>query len=194
MIKMILSDKTIIKYLKNGEIEITPKPTKEQIQPSSIDLRLGNEYLSPIHEQETIDIKNNEPKYQRLKGNAILLPAGEFILGTTKEKIKLPSYLIARVEGRSSIGRLGVAIHITAGFIDAGFEGQITLEIKNLSNNNIILYEDMRVCQLIFETIDRIPNRIYGEAGNKYQNQEGVTGSLIYWDNDTEMFGGEDGN
>lgn len=188
---MILTDKTILEKMQKQEIRIKPLPTPEQIQPSSIDLRLGNEYLSPIHQQETIDIKNNEPKYQQLKGNAVILPAGEFILATTKETVTLPANIIARVEGRSSIGRLGIAIHVTAGFIDAGFNGQITLEIKNLSNNNIMLYEDMRIAQIVFEELDTIPNRVYGEAGNKYQNQEGVVGSLIYWDNDTDKYGGD---
>lgn len=183
---MILSDQTIFKYLEEKRIVITPLPQKEQIQPSSIDLRLGNEYLSPIHQQETIDLKNNEPKYQSLEGNAIMLPAGEFILATTKEWIEIPNDLIARVEGRSSIGRLGITVHITAGFIDAGFKGNITLEIKNLSNNNIILYEDMRICQLIFEKTDKPCKLSYGECGNKYQNQKGVVGSLIYWDTDNE--------
>lgn len=183
---MILSDQTIIEKIQKQEITINPLPTPEQIQPTSIDLRLGHEYLSPIHQQETIDIKNNEPKYQKLNGDAILLPAGEFILATTKEWIELPSDIIARVEGRSSIGRLGIAIHVTAGFIDAGFKGNITLEIKNLSNNNVILYEDMRVCQIVFETVDKTVKNPYGCCGNKYQGQKGVTGSLIYWDSDNK--------
>lgn len=183
---MILSDQTILQKLQKGEIKIQPLPTPEQIQPASIDLKLGSEYLSPIHQQETIDIKNNEPKYQQINGDAILLPAGEFILATTKETITLPNNLTARVEGRSSIGRLGIAIHITAGFIDAGFTGQITLEIKNQSHNNIILYENMRICQIVFEEMDKPAKRPYGECGNKYQNQKGVTGSLIYFDNDLE--------
>lgn len=183
---MILTDQKILTEIKAGNITIKPLPTIEAIQPASIDLRLGNEYLSPIHQQDTIDIRNNEPQYQALNGDAILLPAGEFILGTTKEWVEIPSDMIARVEGRSSIGRLGIAIHITAGYIDPSFKGNITLEIKNLSNNNIILYEGMRICSLVFEKLDGIPNRPYGSCGNKYQGQEGVTGSLIYWDDDND--------
>lgn len=188
---MILNDKTILDKMQKHEIIIKPIPTPEQIQPASVDLRLGNEYLSPIRHEETIDIKNNEPKYQHLRGNAILLPAGEFILATTKEKIHIPPNLIGRVEGRSSIGRLGITIHVTAGFIDPNFTGNITLEIKNLSHNNIMLYEDMRICQIVFEELNEEPQRLYGEAGNKYQNQEGVTGSLIYWDTDTDKYGND---
>lgn len=189
MITMILSDKTITQKIANKEIVITPAISDEQIQPSSIDLRLGNEFLFP-HIDSPIDIKNGSPRYESIHCNVLQLPPKAFVLATTIEKIKLPANLIARVEGRSSIGRLGITIHITAGFIDAGFEGQITLEIANLSNNTIYLYENMRICQIVFEEIDSIPNRTYGEAGNKYQGQEGVTGSLIYYDTDTNKFGG----
>ena len=185
---MILSDKTILEKIKQKEITITPNPTMEQIQPSSIDLRLGNEFLLP-HIDVPIDVKNGSPHYEKVNCNILQLPPKSFVLGTTIEKVKLPPNLIGRVEGRSSIGRLGVAIHITAGFIDAGFEGQITLEIANLSNSTIYLYENMRICQIVFEEIDTTPNRIYGEAGNKYQNQEGVTGSMIYYDDDTQRYG-----
>ena len=185
---MILSDKTILEKIKQKEITITPNPTMEQIQPSSIDLRLGNEFLLP-HIDVPIDIKNGSPHYEKVNCNILQLPPKSFVLGTTIEKVKLPPNLIGRVEGRSSIGRLGVTIHITAGFIDAGFEGQITLEIANLSSNTVYLYENMRICQIVFEEIDSVPNRVYGEAGNKYQNQEGVTGSMIYYDDDTQKYG-----
>lgn len=185
---MILSDKTILEKIKQKEITITPNPTMEQIQPSSIDLRLGNEFLLP-HIDVPIDVKNGSPHYEKVNCNVLQLPPKSFVLGTTIEKIRLPPNLIGRVEGRSSIGRLGVAIHITAGFIDPSFEGQITLEIANLSNSTIYLYENMRICQIVFEEIDSVPNRVYGEAGNKYQNQEGVTGSMIYYDDDTQKYG-----
>jgi len=185
---MILSDKTILEKIKQKEITITPNPTMEQIQPSSIDLRLGNEFLLP-HIDVPIDVKNGSPHYEKVNCNILQLPPKSFVLGTTIEKVNLPPNLIGRVEGRSSIGRLGVTIHITAGFIDAGFEGQITLEIANLSSNTVYLYENMRICQIVFEEIDSVPNRVYGEAGNKYQNQEGVTGSMIYYDDDTQKYG-----
>jgi len=140
-----------------------------------------------IKTEETLDPKNNEPKYNIIKANAIVLPPNEFVLATTKEWVEIPPNLCARVEGRSSIGRIGITVHITAGFIDAGFKGNITLEIKNLSPNSIILYEDMRVAQLVFEELNGTPKRLYGEAGNKYQNQTGVVGSLIYWDEDNKV-------
>ena len=187
---MILSDKTILNKLKTQELVIEPFPTLEQIQPASIDLKLGNEFLVP-HFEQPIDTKNGSPHYEPIKCNVLQLPPKSFLLGTTIEKVRLPPNLIGRVEGRSSIGRLGVTIHITAGFIDCGFEGQITLEIANLSHNTIMLYEGMRICQIVFEEVDTTPDRIYGECGNKYQGQEGVTGSLIYYDDDTNNFGVE---
>lgn len=188
---MILNDTTIIEKINNNEIIIEPTPTDEAIQPSSIDLRLGNEFWQMIKTEETLDPRNNEPKHNIIKANAIVIPPNEFVLGVTKEWVEIPANLCARVEGRSSIGRLGITVHITAGFIDAGFKGNIVLEIKNLSPNSILLYEDMRVCQLVFEELSGNPTRVYGEAGNKYQNQEGVVGSLIYWDNENYPNGAE---
>ena len=185
---MILQDNEVIKRIQNNEIIIKPKPKDEQVQPASIDLRLGNEYLQPVFGTE-IDIKNNSPKYEYVKTNRITIPPHNFILATTKEEIKVPDDLVARVEGRSSIGRLGITIHVTAGFIDPGFEGQITLEIANLSNTVVILYEDMRICQLVFEELKGIPTRIYGECDNKYQNQNGVTGSMMLYESENSEWG-----
>ena len=185
---MILSDKTILQKIQEKELVIDPTPTDDQIQPASIDLKLANEFLLP-HIDSPVDIKNGSPRYEQVNCNVLQLPPKSFVLGTTIEKVKLPPNLIGRVEGRSSIGRLGVTIHITAGFIDCGFEGQITLEIANLSHNTVMLYENMRIAQIVFEEVDNIPNRVYGECNNKYQGQEGVTGSLIYYDNDTDKFG-----
>lgn len=183
---MILADNQIKKRIKNQSLIIEPTPTPEQIQPCSLDIRLGKEFWSPIKTEETLNPRNNEPKYNIINANAVILPPNEFILATSKEWVEIPADLSARVEGRSSVGRLGIAIHVTAGFIDAGFKGNITLEIKNLSPNSIMLHEDMRIAQLVFEELGCVPDRLYGEAGNKYQNQEGVVGSLIYWDKDNK--------
>ena len=187
---MILTDKHILQRIDDQSIIIEPKPTTEQIQPASIDLRLGNEFLQPHLDTIPVDIKNNSQRFETIQCNVLNLPPKSFVLGTTKERVKIPSDLIGRVEGRSSVGRLGVAIHVTAGFIDCGFEGQITLEIANLSNNTIMLYEDMRICQIVFEELKGEPNKIYGEAGNKYQGQTGATPSLINYDDDIHKFGG----
>ena len=176
---MILNNKQIKNHRK---IRIEPTPTQAQIQPASIDLRLDDEYLQPIPE-EKVDPKKDSPNYEYITGEKIIIPPHSFILGSTIETVEIPSDIVARVEGRSSIGRLGLTIHVTAGFIDPGFKGNITLEIANLSNNSIVLHKGMRICQIVFEEIEP-PTILYGEAGNKYQLQNGVTGSMIYYDND----------
>ena len=185
---MILTDKNITTRLTNKTLLIDPTPNDDQIQPASIDLRLSNEFLMP-HIDQPVDIKNGSPRYENIKTNVLQLPPHSFILGSTIEKVKIPSDLIGRVEGRSSVGRLGVTVHITAGFLDCGFEGRITLEIANLSHNTIMLYENMRICQIVFEELTGEPNRLYGECNNKYQGQEGTVGSLLYYDDDTNKFG-----
>ena len=176
---MILNNKQI---KEKNTIKITPTPTPKQIQPCSIDLRLDDEFLQPIPETR-IDPKRDPPDYEIITSDKIILPPHTFILGSTIEKIELPADIVARVEGRSSIGRLGLTVHVTAGFVDPGFKGNITLEIANLSNNTITLYKNMRICQIVFEQIAE-GGLVYGECGNKYQNQQGVTGSMIYYDED----------
>ena len=186
---MILSDKTIKEKLDNKEIIIKPAPTTEAQQPSSLDLRLGNEYWQMITQEQVIDPYQNEPKYNIINANSIVLPPNSFILAVTKETISLPSDLCARLEGRSSIGRLGLQVHITAGFIDAGFKGKIVLEIKNVSPNSIMLHENMRIAQLVFEELSTPCLNPYGACGNKYQGQDGVVGSLIFYDEDNRKGG-----
>ena len=176
---MILNQQQI---LQNPNIKIHPKPSKEQIQPCSIDLRLDNEFLQPVPD-EKVDPAKDSPRYEYMSADKLILPPHSFILASTIEKIELPRNIVARVEGRSSIGRLGLTIHITAGFIDPAFKGNITLELANLSNAPIVLHKGMRICQIVFETIEP-PLLAYGECSNKYQGQNGVTGSMIYYDED----------
>lgn len=109
--------------------------------------------------------------------SALHLGSGCFCLATTREFIRLPTDLLARVEGRSSIGRLGVTAHVTAGIIDPGFEGEITLEIANLGPNEVVLYPGQRICQLVFEELDAPSQRPYGHPSrnSKYQGQRGAT-------------------
>lgn len=184
---MILSDKKIQEKIQSKEIKITPKPTPEQQQPSSIDLRLGNEFWQMITQEQVIDPYQNEPKYNIIQSNSIILPPNAFILAITQEHITLPDNICARLEGRSSIGRLGISIHVTAGFIDAGFDGKIVLEIKNLSQNSIMLHEGMRVAQLVFSELTDNCENPYGSCGNKYQGQDCIVGSLIYFDEDNNV-------
>ena len=176
---MILNQQQI---QENTGIKIKPKPSSIQEQPASIDLTLSDEFLQPVHD-EKVDPKQDTPNYEYITGDKILLPPHSFVLGSTIERIILPKNIVARIEGRSSIGRLGLTVHVTAGFIDPGFRGNITLEIANLSNNSIVLHKGMRICQIVFEEIEP-PMMIYGECDNKYQNQTGVTPSMIHYEGD----------
>lgn len=178
---MILNQQQI---QNNNSIKIEPKPNNNQIQPCSIDLRLDNEFLQPVPE-EKIDPAKESPRYEYLSADKLILPPHSFLLASTIEKITLPKNIVARVEGRSSIGRLGLTVHVTAGFIDPGFTGNITLELANLSHNPIVLHKGMRICQIVFDEIEP-PLLVYGECGNKYQNQVGVTGSMIHYDEDIQ--------
>lgn len=183
----ILSDKTIKKYLNENKIIIEPLKDDNQIQPSSVDLRLGDEfqvfkvnkktYINPKNDDmdeymETVYSKNDEP---------FIIHPNEFALATTNEYVEIPSNLVARVEGRSSIGRLGVTMHVTAGFIDPGFKGKITLEISNIGSLPVALYPGQRVCQIVFETMTTPANKPYGhpDRGSKYMGQLNPVSSKI---------------
>lgn len=177
---MILSDRDILKYIDSKDIKISSPFShwRDQVHASSMDLRLGNffkvyknnefEVLDPI----TMDKQENTMLYERKKGQAFIIHPGDFVLGVTLETITLPNDLVARVEGRSSLGRLGIVVHSTAGFVDAGFSGTITLEISNLNRIPVALYPEMRVCQLAFEQMSSPALVPYGEKKcSKYQNQ-----------------------
>ena len=153
----VLSDTTIKKLRTN--LFGSSLSSIDQIQPCSVDLRLDKE-LKTIH-YESINIEE-EP---------YTLQPDEFILGSTIERIHLPNDIVARVEGRSSIGRLGIMVHITAGFIDPGFHGNITLEIKNVSDKPFPLKYGDRLCQVVFETLDHPCTKTYD---GKYQGDYGV--------------------
>lgn len=158
----ILSDQTIIERL---EKDLIIKPINLiDIQPCSVDLHLGRE------------LKNLDDLTHDLKYCNYTLQPGEFILGSTLEHIEIPENLVGIVEGKSSIGRLGITIHITAGYIDSGFKGNITLEIANLSNKSFTLHYNMSICQLILETLTTPVKRPYGHPSlkNKYQNSKGT--------------------
>ncbi len=177
---MILSDKHIFEKIDAGEIIIdSPNNTwRNQIHASSMDLRLGK-YFKVYNHQEIalLDPKKMEGEplttlYERDENTPFIVHPGDFVLGVTAEVITLPNDIVARVEGRSSLGRLGIVIHSTAGFVDAGFKGTITLEISNLNNVPVALYPGMRVCQLAFENMSSEALVPYGEKkSSKYQNQ-----------------------
>lgn len=163
----ILSDKHIKEKIEKEEIVVNPLSYID-IQPSSIDLHLGSEL-------KTID---GESKI--LFGDETYnLKAGEFILGSTYEWVEIPNDIVGTVEGRSSIGRLGITIHITAGYIDPGFKGNITLEIANLSQKTFQLKNGMSLCQIVFHELSSECEKPYGstELGSKYQNSKGTINS-----------------
>lgn len=161
---MILSDGTIYDIIVNRKVYLVNPFNEEMLQPASIDLTLGGE-LKTIN-GKSIDLTQDSYK---LKPN-------EFILGHTSETIHVPRDLMARVEGKSSIARLGVAIHITAGFIDPNFTGQITLEIKNMSDKPFELIHGDSICQIVFETLDKPCVVPYGSSklNSKYMNSRGA--------------------
>jgi dCTP deaminase len=188
----ILSDQDIIKYLDEGKITIDPlEDPNRQIQPSSVDLRIGNEFkgfriirkpcIDPLDKS---DLESYMESFHLEQGEAFIIHPGEFALATTYEAVKLPDDLVARVEGRSSMGRLGITMHVTAGYIDPGFEGKITLEISNIGKMPVALYTGQRVCQIVFETMTTPSLRPYGhpERDSKYMGQDKPVTSKIKQD------------
>lgn len=176
----ILSDKTIKEYLEEGKIVIDPLKDEQQIQPSSVDMRLGDEFkVFKVIRKPYIDPKDQEDIAEYMEsstvpeGEAFIIHPNEFALATTQEYVKVPDDLVARVEGRSSMGRLGVTMHVTAGYVDPGFEGRITLEISNIGAMPVALYPGQRVCQLVFETMTTPAELPYGhpKRNSKYMKQ-----------------------
>jgi dCTP deaminase len=184
---VILSDRTIREELAAGRIAIEPLDEK-CIQPSSVDLRLDRLFRVFLnHTMPVIDVKADLEDLTRLveiqEDDAFILHPGEFVLASTYERIGLPDDLVARIEGKSSLGRLGLLIHSTAGFVDAGFEGHITLELSNVANLPITLYPGMKIGQISFLQMTTPADVPYGsQVGSKYQNQRGPTPSR-YWEN-----------
>ncbi len=177
---MILSGETVQERMKQGTIVIR-EIDASQIQPASIDLRLGDEFLRmDEHMYATIDM-SGKVEYQEIQAESIIIPPKSFILAKTKEYIEVPLDLSAFVEGRSSIGRLGLFIQ-NAGWIDPGFKGTITLELFNACNVPIKLEAGRRICQLVFVTMDKTLTKGYQ---GKYLGQMKVTGSRI--NQDTEL-------
>ncbi|MBX3021445.1 MAG: dCTP deaminase [Bdellovibrionales bacterium] len=174
---MILSDKTLKKMIDSGELGITPI-NEESIQPASIDCRLGDHFLVVEDRQMQIIDLNSEIKYRELDGPSITIPPHSFLLATTMEYVRLPKDLTAFVEGRSSIGRIGLFIQ-NAGWVDPGFEGQITLELYNANSLPIRLEAGRRICQLVFCSMDQAAASPYQ---GKYQGQKRATGSQVFKD------------
>lgn len=176
---MIISDKGLQKLLNNGSLGVSPILPK-QIQPASIDLRLGYEFLIPNDRTSIIDITKEPEGVSKVVDvqKGFIINPGEFVLATTMETIKIPDTHTAWLEGRSSVGRRGLFIQ-NAGWIDPGFEGEITLELFNANKKPLRIYPEIRVAQLIVCELDRNCANPYS---GKYQNQAGVVQSRLHKD------------
>src|SRR3954468_9527416 len=183
---MVLSDRTIARCLEEGRIEIDPYDDS-LLQPSSVDVRVDR-YFRVFHNNRYpfIDVREPQEDLTELvevdNGTPFTLHPGEFVLGSTLERIRLPDDLVARLEGKSSLGRLGLLIHSTAGFIDPGFGGNITLELSNVANLPITIYPGMPIGQISFMRMDQAVENPYGAGKNasKYQGQAEPTPSRFY--------------
>lgn len=174
---MVLSDRTIRQQMAAGRIVIEPFDPRD-VQPSSVDLHLGSRfqvfrnsrypYIDPAVEQQGL----MDP-VQATTGEPFVLHPGEFALGATTERIELPDDIVARLEGKSSLGRLGLLIHSTAGYVDPGWVGTLTLELSNVANLPIVLTPGMAIGQISFMQMTTPVDRPYGspELGSKYQGQ-----------------------
>ena len=183
---MVLSDATIARLLAEGRIEIDPYD-EALLQPSSVDVRVDRLFrVFHNNRYPFIDVKTEQAELTELveveDDHPFVLHPGEFVLGSTLERIKLPDDLVARLEGKSSLGRLGLLIHSTAGFIDPGWDGHVTLELSNVANLPITIYPGMKIGQISFIRITTPADVPYGsaEVGSKYQGQRGPTPSRYY--------------
>ncbi len=174
---MILSDRDIRKLIEENKIQITPKPNlEEQLGSASLDLRLGAEFAVFEHTKKAYIDTRDQESFKGMtspliipEGEAFVFHPGEFVLGITHEEIFLPADVAARIDGRSSLGRLGIVIHSTAGHIDPGFKGKIVLEMENIGMIPVLLYPGTRICQLVFEPLSSpTENPYYLKKNAKY--------------------------
>lgn len=172
---MILSDSTIEELISRNML-CASSLTRDSIQPASLDITLGKSFAKLLPNQ-TIEL-DKPAEYYNWESDSVCIAPHQFILATTNEYFNLPNDITAFVEGRSSIGRLGIFIQ-NAGWVDAGFSGQITLELYNASESTVILRAGQRVGQLVFAKMDKPCDKSYT---GKYQGQVGATGSKIYKD------------
>ncbi|MBD5149446.1 MAG: dCTP deaminase [Oscillibacter sp.] len=179
---MILSDKTIQEMLAAGTLKIDPM-TREQVQPASVDIRLGNTFSIVEDSSSGIIALDSEIRYKTITSESYVLLPNQFVLATTMEYFVLPDDVTAFVEGRSSLGRLGLFIQ-NAGWVDPGFQGEITLELYNANRCAIELKAGRRVGQLVFARMDGAALHPYR---GKYQGQQGATGSRIFLDHEVKV-------
>jgi dCTP deaminase len=184
----VLSDRDIRAAIEAGDVVIRPYDPKD-LQPSSVDLHLDKRFrVFRNNRYPYIDVRHPQPDLTELEtidGDApFILHPGEFVLGQTLEWTELPNDLVARLEGKSSLGRLGLLIHSTAGYVDPGWKGNLTLELSNVANLPIALYYGMKIGQISFFKMSSEVERPYGspELGSKYQGQSEPTASAFHRD------------
>lgn len=187
---MILPDHEIRKLLREGNVVIEPIDEKIQIQPAGIDLRLGNDFrVFRSTSCPYIDTKNNAVDYTEKvtidDDRPFIVHPGEFVLGTVKEYIKIPSDLMGSVDGRSSLGRLGISIHATSASINPGWEGKFVLEITNIGRAPVAIYPGMRIAKLTLHRLSSPAENPYGSrVDSKYQKQVDISQSRIHEERD----------
>lgn len=176
---MVLSDVTIRERIASGELEITPYDDT-LVEPSSVDLRLGSDFkrvtCGVFSTVDTAFGPDDSLEYEHIDGDVTIDPDG-FVLATTQEEVHLPDDLSANVLGRSSLGRLGISVHQTAGYIDPGFHGEVTLELSNHGPAPVKLHAGDRICQIVFHELSTPAETPYGHDGSQYQGQHGATPS-----------------
>jgi dCTP deaminase len=183
---MILSDADIRTELASGRIKIEPFD-EACVQPSSVDLHVDGQFRVFANSRYPyIDVRTPMPDLTELVevvgDEPFILHPGEFVLGSTRERVRLPDDLVARLEGKSSLGRLGLLIHSTAGYVDPGWDGYLTLELSNVANLPITIYAGMKIGQISFFRLSSPAENPYGsrETGSKYQGQRGPTASRFF--------------
>lgn len=177
---MVLSDIDIKKYLEQGKIKITPELPAEQFGSCSVDFRLGHEFSVFEHSRHAfIDLREKTAIQDLMRtitvlpGEAFILQPGEFALAITEEVLELDDDVLGRLEGRSSLGRIGIIVHGTAGLFDPGWTGKATLELSNLGRMPVALYPGMRICSFTFEQLSsRVAVPYRNKVGNKYAGQQ----------------------
>jgi dCTP deaminase len=185
---MVLSDRSIKEAIGKGRIVITPLDVAD-IQPASVDLHLDRKVLVFSNSRRPyIDVRESQEELTEMveiwDDHPFILHPGEFVLGSTREHIEIPEDLVARLEGKSSLGRIGLVIHSTAGFVDPGWKGHLTLELSNLARLPITLYYGMKIGQISFLSLTTPADRLYGSKslGSKYQGQIEPTPSRFHQD------------
>lgn len=185
---MVLSDRDIKTELANGRIVIEPLDPKD-VQPASVDVRLGSSFRIFRNSTHTfIDPTVSQPELTEAvevpEGGQFVLHPGQFVLGTTLERIAVPDDILGKLEGKSTLGRLGLMIHSTAGYVDPGWDGEITLELSNVATLPIVLHPGMRIGQMSFERMTGPAERPYGSKslGSHYQGQRGAAAARTLTD------------